>query len=144
MGNKIIWKKKNKTHKKKTATTHSLCKCLAPRPLSSRKFDDYPLYTLTVKSQVNNGFNIILKKIIYFYFSKHLFLLHMVTYVTKCYYLLSKPRMVGSNPIDTIRQRSLSNNMHIVIFKVVRQCGLLSIWTLYDEMKLYTGLFCLN
>ena len=119
-------KKKKHTHKK-TATTHSLCKCLAPRPLSSRNFDDYPLYTLTVKSQVNNGFNIILKKIIYFYFSKHLFLLHRVTFVTKCYYLLSKPRMVGSNPIDTIRQRSLSNNMHIVIFKVVTQCGLLSI-----------------
>ena len=37
-----------------------------------------PLYTLIVKSQVNNGFNIILKKIIYFYFSKHLFLLHRV------------------------------------------------------------------
>ena len=131
MGNKIIIiikKKQNKKKKQKqTTTTHSLCNCLSPRPLSSRKFDDYPLYTLTVKSQVNNGFNIILKKIIYFYFSKHLFLLHRVTFVTKCYCLLSKPRMVGSNPIDTIRQRSLSNNMQIVIFKVVTQCGLLSI-----------------
>ena len=68
---------KKKNTKKQTATTHSLFKCLAPRPLSSRKFDDFPLYTLTFKSHVNNGFNIILKKIIYFYFSKHLFLVHL-------------------------------------------------------------------